>query len=337
MQHLIRIDPTSSMPKYRQILEGVVGSIESGRLVQGQQLPSISELSEWQRVAKVTVAKAYEELRQRGVISSRHGKGFYVASGEARNALNVLLLFDTLNAYKETLFYALKGTLPADTRLSLFFYHYDKALFESHIANSMGKYNYYVVMPHFNEDVSRLLGRIPPEKLIIIDKDVPQLAGDYGAVFQDFAADISAALQSALHLLGRYRKLTLLLSSNRFQFIPEGTLQGFRQFCGAAGIECAIVEKFSADIVRPGEAYLLFADQDLVNFVKHLHTTGLAAGKDVGLISYDDTPLKEILEGGITVISTDFEEMGRLAGNMMLQKTREKIANRSRLILRKSL
>lgn len=337
MQNLIQINASSSLPKYRQILESVIVSIENGSLVQGQQLPSISELSEWQQVAKVTVAKAYEELRQRGVISSQHGKGFYVASTEVRNQLNVFLLFDTLNAYKETLFYALKETLPANTQLSLFFHHYDRELFESYIQNSQGKFNYYVVMPHFNEDVSESLKRIPLDKLLVIDKAVPQLEGDYAAVFQDFESDIFAALESGLDLLKPYRKLTLLLSRDHFQFIPEGTLKGFARFCETVGMEHVVIEKFSPEIIRTGEAYILFADQDLVNFIKHLHATGLKAGKDVGLISYDDTPLKEILEGGITVISTDFEEMGYKAGRMMLEKTKEKVANKSRLIRRKSL
>lgn len=337
MKDLIQIDVSSSRPKYQQILESILDSIENGRLAQGQQLPSISELSEWQQVAKVTVAKAYEELRQRGVISSRHGKGFYVASTNVRNPLNVFLLFDTLNAYKETLFYALQNALPDGTPISLFFHHYDRALFESHIQNSLGKFSYYVVMPHFNEDVSEVLRRIPRDKLVVVDKAVPQLEGDYAAVFQDFDADIFTALASGLDLLLPYRRLTLVLSGDHFQFIPVGICSGFTRFCQSVGLAHRIVESYQPGLVQPGEAYILFADRDLVAFVKHLHATGLKAGRDVGLISYDDTPLKEILEGGITVISTDFEEMGRTVGRMMLHKLKEKMANPSRLIRRKSL
>jgi DNA-binding LacI/PurR family transcriptional regulator len=60
-------------------------------------------------------------------------------------------------------------------------------------------------------------------------------------------------------------------------------------------------------------------------------------GRDFGLISYDETPLKEVLAGGITVISTDFEKMGRLAADCILNERHEVVANECRLILRSSL
>src|SRR3712207_6921465 len=56
---------------------------------------------------------------------SQHGKGFYVVSTEVRGKLNLFLLFDTLNAYKENLYYALKESLPENTQLNLFFHHYE--------------------------------------------------------------------------------------------------------------------------------------------------------------------------------------------------------------------
>jgi DNA-binding LacI/PurR family transcriptional regulator len=75
----------------------------------------------------------------------------------------------------------------------------------------------------------------------------------------------------------------------------------------------------------------------MIDFIKQVHIHGLQLGKDIGLISYDDTPIKEILEGGITVISTDFEQMGHTAGQLITQKTKARVANPSRLIKRKSL
>ncbi|CAN5890023.1 GntR family transcriptional regulator [soil metagenome] len=337
MKELIQIDTASSRPKYQQILEGVIASIEQGTLARGQQLPSISELAEWQHVAKVTVAKAYEELRQRGVVLSQQGKGFYVASTEVRNPLNLFLLFDTLNAYKETLYYAIKEALPEGTHLHLFFHHYDRQLFESLIGNSLGQYNYYVVMPHFNEDVSEVLGRIPKDKLVVIDKAVEQLEGEYAAVYQDFAEDVLAALASALDLLRPYRQLTLVPSNGPFQFVPAGIVEGFRRFGKASGLACRVAKTFRPELVRPGEAFLLFADRDLIAFIRHVRRQGWELGQDVGLISYDDTPMKEILEGGITVISTDFEQMGHTAGRLICERSKEKLANPAKLIRRKSL
>ncbi len=337
MEVLIPVNTQSNHPKYQQILEGVIASIENGILGRGQQLPSINELAQQQNIAKVTVAKAYEELRQRGIIISKQGKGFYVASTEVKNQLNVFLLFDTLNAYKETLFYALKAALPENARLNLFFHHYDQNLFQSLIENNLGNYHYYVVMPHFNEDVSGIVGQIPLDKLVVLDKSINRLKGDYAAVFQNFEKDIQSALFESLELLQRYTKLTLVLSKDQFQFVPEGIISGFRKFGKKHNLPFAITNTFTPDLVKPGEAYLIFADRDMIAFIKHAHHAQLKLGEDLGLISYDDTPMKEILEGGITVISTDFDQMGRTTGQLILERRKEQIANPTRLIRRKSL
>jgi DNA-binding LacI/PurR family transcriptional regulator len=58
-------------------------------------------------------------------------------------------------------------------------------------------------------------------------------------------------------------------------------------------------------------------------------------GKDIGVISYNDTPLKDLL--GITVISTDFQVMGETAAYMILKKKRETVKNVFRFIDRGSV
>ena len=335
--HDTAIDPAIDQPKYQQLIEAVLTGIEQGTLVMGQQLPSISELSGQHGVAKVTVTKAYEALRQRGIVLSRQGKGFYVASTDVRTPLNVLVLFDTLNAYKETLYEALKAALPPDTTLNVFFHHYNRTLFESLIRNNLGRYNAYVVMPHFDEDVSEIVSLIPAEKLLLIDQTIATLPGDYSAVYQDFEHDIYTALMVASDRLRQYRKLTLILSKDHFQYVPATTLAGFARFCQDSRLECRVVDNYDDKLVQPEEAFLLCAERDLIAFIKQVNKSGLTLGKDVGLISYDDTPVKEILAGGITVISTDFARMGQMAGQLLSSRTRAKRANPGGLILRQSV
>jgi DNA-binding transcriptional regulator YhcF (GntR family) len=324
-------------PKYQQLIETVLTGIEQGTLTLGQQLPSINEWAGKQGVAKVTVAKAYEDLRQRGVVRSQHGKGFYVASTNVRTPLNVLLIFDTLNAYKETLYDALKAALPADASLSVFFHHYNPALFETLVRNNLGRYNAYVIMPHFDSDVSDSMALLPTDKLLLLDQDLPTLSGDYMAVYQDFEQDIYNALTAALVRLRQYRRLTLVLSKDHFQYVPQTMLTGFRRFSHDYKIDCRIVDNYVDDLVQSGEAFLLFAERDLVAFLKQVDQLGLKLGREIGLLSYDDTPVKEILAGGISVISTDFRQMGQTAGELLTQRRREKIANPGGLILRNSL
>lgn len=333
----ISIEPTADQPKYQQLIETVLNGIERGTLILGQQLPSISEWASTKGVAKVTVAKAYEDLRQRGVVRSQHGKGFYVASTSVRTSLNILVVFDTLNAYKETLYDALKTALPTDVTMSVFFHHYNPDLFETLIRNSLGRYNAYVVMPHFDSDVSDIVALLPADKLLLLDQNLPTLSGDYMAVYQNFEQDIYDALTAAIDRLRQYRKLTLVLAKDHFQYVPATTLTGFRRFGQDCDFSCNVVDTYSDELVQPGEAFLLFADRDLVAFLKQVNRAGLSLGQEVGLLSYDDTPMKEILAGGISIISTDFAQMGQIAGELLTQHRRAKIANPGGLILRNSL
>ncbi|GAB3999188.1 GntR family transcriptional regulator [Spirosoma daeguense] len=331
------IDQSADQPKYQQLIETVLQSIEQGTLELGQQLPSISEWASAQGVAKVTVAKAYEDLRQRGVVRSQHGKGFYVASTNVRTSLNILVIFDTLNAYKETLYDALKAALPDDATLSVFFHHYNPTVFETLIRNNLGRFNAYVVMPHFDTDISEIIGLIPPEKLLLLDQMLPTLPGDFSAVYQDFEQDIYNALSSAFERLKRYQRITLVLSKDRFQYIPGSLLAGFERFGQEFNFPIRIVNSYSSQLIEPGEVFLIFADRDLVDFLKDIHRLNLNLGQQVGLLSYDDTPMKEILAGGISVISTDFALMGQTAGQLLAERRREKIANPGGLLLRNSL
>lgn len=52
--------------------------------------------------------------------------------------------------------------------------------------------------------------------------------------------------------------------------------------------------------------YILPNDNDLVHLLKAAKTQKLIVGEDIGVISYNDTPLKEVVAEGITTISTDF-------------------------------
>lgn len=334
---MIQINATTNQPKYRQIIEAVESAVTNGTLGHGQQLPSISELAEGQQIARVTVAKAYDDLRQRGVIMSQHGKGFYVALTDVRSGLNVFMLFDTLNAYKETLYDAFKQALPDNTRISLFFHHYNRELFDSLIRDSIGLYGFYVVMPHFDEDVSDTVGMIPPDRLLLIDQNIPTLKGDYAAVYQSFEQDTYNALVDGLDRIRHYRRLTLVLAEDPLQYVPSSIVAGFKRFGREHGVPCVVAETYSDQLIWPGEGYVLFADRDLIQFIKHVDRQGWQLGQDVGLISYDDTPMKEILKGGITVISTDFAEMGRTAGRLISDREQAKIANPGGLILRSSL
>jgi GntR family transcriptional regulator len=76
----IRIDKNSRVPIYDQIKEQIKGLIHAGQIKTGDQLPTIRELSVELLVNFNTVALAYRDLVNEGVIITERGKGTFVAS-----------------------------------------------------------------------------------------------------------------------------------------------------------------------------------------------------------------------------------------------------------------
>jgi GntR family transcriptional regulator len=76
----IRIDKNSRVPIYDQIKEQITGLIQAGQIRTGDQLPTIRNLSVELSVNINTVALAYRDLVNSGVIITERGKGSFVAS-----------------------------------------------------------------------------------------------------------------------------------------------------------------------------------------------------------------------------------------------------------------
>ena len=89
--------------------------------------------------------------------------------------------------------------------------------------------------------------------------------------------------------------------------------------------------------IQAKEAYIVIEESDLSNLIKKSRAQHLQIGKDVGIISYNDSPLKEILLDGITVVTTDHTRMGETAARLILENSKEKIKNPFVLIRRGSL
>jgi len=76
---VIRVDATSFVPIYEQIKQGIVRLVATGRLKVGEPLPSIRDLAAEIIVNPNTVARAYRELEQGGLVLTQKGRGSFVA------------------------------------------------------------------------------------------------------------------------------------------------------------------------------------------------------------------------------------------------------------------
>ena len=75
----------------------------------------------------------------------------------------------------------------------------------------------------------------------------------------------------------------------------------------------------------------------MVVLIKKIKQSAFHIGQEVGILSYNETPLKEILLDGITVISTDFAQMGKTAAQLILDNSCQHIENPFHLVVRNSL
>ena len=95
---IFRLDTSSGVPFYRQIIDQVLLAVADGRLRPGAQLPTVRQLAVDLSVNLNTVAKAYREMEIRGIVETQQGTGTFVAtrladrkSGERKKALEGLV------------------------------------------------------------------------------------------------------------------------------------------------------------------------------------------------------------------------------------------------------
>jgi DNA-binding LacI/PurR family transcriptional regulator len=112
---------------------------------------------------------------------------------------------------------------------------------------------------------------------------------------------------------------------------------GFHKFCFENKFNFNVFDSIESSNPGKGDVFLVVSDHDLVDLLKISLKNNWKLGKDIGILSYDETPLKEILAGGISVISTDFRKMGIMAAEMIKNRIFQKMENPYIFLPRKSL
>lgn len=331
------IEKHPSRPKYLQLADGLLADIEIGKLKLNQPLPSVNKLSKELSISRETVFKALNYLSERGVIKSANRQGYFVINTDVKRKARIFFLLDKFTTFKEKMYLSFQKTIGEQGDVEIFFHHHKLSVFRSLIIDNLPHYTHFVVLTFLREDVKDILNLIPANKRLIIDSYEPDLSGDYAMIYQDFSTDIYNALENAGDKLKKYKRLILVAPGTLFH--SGFVVKGFQKFAKDSGFPTKIAQNPNPDDFRKGDVYLTLSgyDKELVEVIKMSRSKGYEIGKDIGIISYNDTPVKEVLEGGITVINTNWEYMGSKAAGMLLDQEIETIANPTQLILRKSL
>lgn len=330
---IVNVTEKSGIPKYKQIVASIESAIVDGTLKKGDKLPSLNSIKNQNSLSRDTVLTAFNELKTRGVIKSIVGKGYYVNSEDVDVSHKVFLLFDEFNSFKEDLYNSFLSNLGDNVQVDIFFHHFNPDMFNKLINDNAGDYSSYVIMPANLKNTELIIDRLPQEKVYILDQTNTALK-NYPSVFQNFKKDIYKGLEAALKQISTYKKVVLLYPAARQ---PQGILDGFKLFCSHHGLQNEVIENLTNRELSHGELYIILDDKNLIRIIKRIKEQRFLLAEDIGLISYNDSLLKEIVEGGITTISTDFNLMGQRLAQMILNKEFAQVENPNRLIIRKSI
>lgn len=334
----IKVDEYSATPKYLQLTNSILTAIESGKIQKDDLLPSINELSYELEISRDTAEKGYKYLKKLGVLGSIPGKGYYIISTDFRQTLKICLLFNKLSSHKKIIYDSFIAAIGENVAVDFYIYNNDFALFKKLVTNKKDQYSHFVIIPHFiegGENASEVINLIPKEKLVLLDKKIPGVDGEYGAAYENFEKDIYISLDQAREQLSKYHTLKLIFPKE--SYFPKEIIKGFNRFCQQYAFSHQVISYVADEELQEGTAYINLMENDLVTLIEKIISSQFEIGKQIGVISYNETPLKKIILNGITTISTDFKGMGTLAAQMILDNSPRDVEVPFTLTLRNSL
>jgi len=300
---IISLKQITTLSKHEQLVQGIIESIDNEIVVLGDQLPSINQMVENIGFARKTIVKAYEELKDRGLVESVKIKGYFIISTKTDVVLKVALLLYSFHRFQEEFYNTFRNELGDRYQIDIYVHH-----------NNLETYGAYVVAPIENPLVRPLLETIEPSRLLIVDRFL-DLGHNYSYIAQEFENSTYDRLTEILDTIKKYNKVVLYFR-NDLDY-PIGVLKGFERFVAENGLIGEIEKNYRLNSVQSGVLYFFIDDTDLWELFRDCRNMNLIIGQDVGLLSHNDHIIKEIVAGGIATISTNFNEMAIKAANFV--------------------
>lgn len=322
-----------SKSKYKLIVNHVIDKINEGQYKKNDRIPSINDFRQMYNLSRDTVFTGITELKSRGIIDSAPGIGYFIQTTRFTTESNIFLLFNELNAFKEDLYNSFMENVDKSTTVDLYFHHYNQKVFESLLQEANGKYTSYVIMPGKFSGIAPLLQSLSG-RVFLLDHYNFEIRGMFSAVAQNFEKDTYEALRFGLHYLQKYKRILMVQSEAKE---PYERYLGLQTFGKEYNFECKYLNSIKNKRIKEGDLFMLVNDRDLVDVLKLAEKQHFKPGEEFGIISYNDAPLKEILAGGITTLSTDFKLMGKTMASLIGKKGIEVIDNPWKLTMRRSL
>jgi DNA-binding transcriptional regulator YhcF (GntR family) len=334
--NLLTVDETSKVPKYLQIVEIIKSDIDNGIFGIGEQVPSINETSAEFYLARDTVEKAYKVLKEKGILSAVKGKGFYVASTGKLCKKRCLLFLNNFNDDKMAFYKSLRASIPDTCEVDVHLFNGDPDQLERDIMANIGHYDNFIIFPHLDaitEGLRKAIKKIPKSKLIFVHREFDTCL-DCSAVVNSNGEELYQTLSEIRQSCLKYQHFRLVFPDNIYH---KDIWEGFADFCLDHKIKFDIIPDLTEAEISAGQLFIIKRDQDLALLVKHCLEHNYRLGKDIGVICYNDSVLKEVLAGGISVITPDFYKMGQQVANIVMTQDLGKSKGNYKFISRGSV
>jgi len=331
---IVALKENHNLLKHEQLVHGVIEAIDDGILERGDQLPSINKMVSELGYARKTIVKAYEELKDRGLVESKKLKGYFIISKETKVTLRIALLLFAFQRFQEEFYNTFRKELGKRFQIDVFFHHNNVTIFETIFSNIKSKYGKYVIAPIPNAKIRPLLKTIPSDKLLVVDRYLP-MPNEYSYISQEFEKSTYIRLVELLAEIRKYKRFVLFF--NNTSDSPVKMLEAFNKFITDYNLNGKVEKKYKRGTIKKGDLYFFLSDTFLWEVLRDCRNNEYVVGKDIGILSHDDHIVKEMVFGGITTISTDFNLMAKLAAKQIKSGEKTQITMPMDLIKRNSL
>jgi DNA-binding transcriptional regulator YhcF (GntR family) len=309
-----------SFSKHEQLVNGIINAIDEKLLSKGDALPSVNNMNKQLGFAKETIVKAYTELKNRGIIESKNRLGYFITNEDTEQTLKVALMMFGYDTFQEQFYKNFRNGLGEKVHLDVFFHHNNIEIFETILDHIKGKYGMYVISPIPHPQTANLLQAIPLSKFLMFDR-YEHLEGDFCHITQEFEESSYRVFVELVEDIRKYNEIIFYYQPA--DIIPIEILRAFKRFLKDFRIKGKVKTSYEVGSIQKGKVYFTLDNNELWTILKDCKIKNLKLGQDVGILSHNDEPVKEIIWGGITTYSTDFALMGKKAAEYVL--TREKI------------
>lgn len=334
LQKIQALQKVPEFSKHEQLVKGILNAIDDQVLVQGAMLPSVNLMVRELGFARKTIVKAYDELKERGIVESKKRKGYFIANESTDLEMKIAVLMYAFHPFQEIFYNTLRESLGDQFKLDVFFHHNNLEVYETILNSIIGRYGMYVIAPIHNVVTQKLLSNIPANKLLTVDR-FEQVGSEFSFVAQEFETSTYKALSSLKEEIKAYETFVIFFR-NDLDY-PIGSLNAFKKFIQEHNLNGIVEKNYKKGTIKKNTLYMTFSDNDLWGILKDCNQDEFELGKDIGILSTNDSPVKEFISGGITTLCVDFVEMSNMTAHFI--KSRDKIQHilKPKLTRRKSL